>query len=261
MAARAGWKPESPTAKAVWSAGFTYDPAQDIIVSRMDAPQRHLGYCWAYDVAAPTVAMVIDAEPVYFTYDGKQWMIELWKGQYGLETGCEIGVYNRAQRRLVPGNRGWFACVNDRDRLEMEFTLHRNGKALFTRPAERHWWLTGFRWGVFSEPEDLKMAASITLKDRAMCRAFRGALSTLGYRGVSVDNNTVKFNFAKPRTRQPVTRYGSPLPQKSNRELVRTYSAAKVAAGLTDNDPNTMTGEPFREILKKLTKWLGLWRT
>ena len=39
------------------------------------------------------MGMIIDCEPVRFYYGGKKWLIELWKGQYGMTTGCEIGVY------------------------------------------------------------------------------------------------------------------------------------------------------------------------
>ena len=38
--------------------------------------------------------MIMDCEPVEFSYGGKRWLIELWKGQYGITTGGEIGIYN-----------------------------------------------------------------------------------------------------------------------------------------------------------------------
>ena len=38
--------------------------------------------------------MIIDAYPVYFDYQDKTWMIEFWRGQYGINTGAEIGVYH-----------------------------------------------------------------------------------------------------------------------------------------------------------------------
>ena len=79
----------------MYAAGFMYDPDQDIIYSRMDAFQRRLGYAFGYDAAALGMSMNLDCEPIFFDYDGKHWMIELWKGQYGLEVGCEIGVYTR----------------------------------------------------------------------------------------------------------------------------------------------------------------------
>ena len=63
--------------------------------------QRYFGYAYAYDAAALAMNAIIDCEPIFFDYAGKTWMIELWKGQYGLETGCEIGVYNRDHRLLI----------------------------------------------------------------------------------------------------------------------------------------------------------------
>jgi hypothetical protein len=254
------WTPTSSLAKLVWAVGFSYDPGQDIIFSRMDAWQRSLGYCWAYDMAAPTLGMIIDAEPLYFTYKGKQWMIELWKGQYGLESGGEIGVYNRTEHFWLPSNSGLFACADDADRLLMSFTLHRNGQTLLTRGPERHWWLTGFRWGVFSEPEGITMTASITLRDKEMCNAFRGALTTCGYSGISVDKTTVKFTFAKPFTGQPVARgLARGRVQPSNQSLVAAYDAAKRDAGLTSNDPNIITEEAFPAVYEKIKEWLTSW--
>ena len=97
------WTPESSLAKAVDLAGFRYDPDQDIIYSKFDAWQRATGFCHMYDEAAPaTISAVIDCEPIRFLSGGKQWMIELWKGQYGIETGAEIGVYNLAPPKPIP---------------------------------------------------------------------------------------------------------------------------------------------------------------
>ena len=43
---------------------------------------------------APRFQMVTQFEPIYFDYDGKTWLIEFWKGQYGINTGAEIGIYH-----------------------------------------------------------------------------------------------------------------------------------------------------------------------
>ena len=145
------WTPTSVLAQAVYAAGFLYDPDQDIIYSRMDALQRNFGYAFGYDAAALAMNAVIDCEPIFFDHDGKHWMIELWKGQYGLETGCEIGVYTRpigstgAGYALldatvgvrpgdgVPSHNLFYDCASDADRLELSATLRRNGTVLFTR--------------------------------------------------------------------------------------------------------------------------------
>ena len=89
------WTPHSAVAQAVSLAGFSYDPGQDIMYSRHDALQRRLGYAYGYDATALGISADIDCEPIFFDHGGKHWMIELWKGQYGLMSGCEIGVYTR----------------------------------------------------------------------------------------------------------------------------------------------------------------------
>lgn len=91
------WRPRKGLSQIVYNAGFNYldGMEKDIIYSRYHAGQRDLGYCYAYDEAIVAIDSILDCEPVYFIYDGKEWMIELWKGQYGIETGGEIGVYYR----------------------------------------------------------------------------------------------------------------------------------------------------------------------
>ena len=77
-------------------AGFAYDLKNDLFYSVMDCWQREMGYCRLYDEGSADFNMVMHCEPVCFTYNGKRWMIELWKGQYGITTGAEIGIYNTA---------------------------------------------------------------------------------------------------------------------------------------------------------------------
>src|SRR5690554_5362892 len=74
--------------------GFAYDPYKDLFYSNLDAWQRDKGYCRLYDEAAAPLSMIMDCEPIYFEYDNKRWLIQFWKGQYGMTTKVEIGVYN-----------------------------------------------------------------------------------------------------------------------------------------------------------------------
>jgi hypothetical protein len=219
------WQPKSALAHAVDTAGFWYDPVQDILFSKMNAWQSKTGFCSMYDETSPAViSAIIDCEPVRFKYNHKEWMIELWKGQYGLETGAEIGVYNLGTPKPVPLPKleqlakhlperfanpfiakaraadkaaqaaadktatvvrsDWLACAEIDDRLTMSFTLYKNGQPLFHRGPEQHWWLTGFKWGMVSETTDLKAKVEIECKDAAMRDAFVEALTRLGYRDV-----------------------------------------------------------------------------
>ena len=47
------------------------------------------------------VGMVFETLPVYFDYAGKTWLIQIWKGQYGICTGCEDDPLLRQQQRSI----------------------------------------------------------------------------------------------------------------------------------------------------------------
>ncbi|WP_322755271.1 DUF4474 domain-containing protein [Frankia sp. Cas3] len=250
------WTPRSLLAQAVVAAGFWYDPRQDIIFSRMDPLQRQFGYAYGYDAAALAMNSVIDCEPIFFDYAGKTWMIELWKGQYGLETGCEIGVYNRPigsssplyslldatvgkrPNDPTPRHNQFFDCARDSELLRMSSTLYRNGTALFSRGPERHWWLTGFKWGVLSDPAELAMDVFIECFDATMTSALTAALARMGYQNVTTNDNEVSFRFDAPKTPQPrdLVPAAVSVVRSENQAIVTAYQSL----GLTSNDPNAV---------------------
>jgi Domain of unknown function (DUF4474) len=254
------WSPSSRLANAVVTAGFSYDPQQDFIFSRMDALQRQFGYAYGYDDSIFLINAVIDCEPIFFEFAGKTWMIELWKGQYGVMTGCEIGVYNRSPNNSPPyalldrflGKREhdpnpshnlFFDCASDSELLKMSFTLKRRGQKLFSRGPEKHWWLTGFKWGELSDPDDLSMDIGIWFANWEMSSAFRNALVDLKYGYNLIGGSSVAFMFDWPKTFQP---RGDPARKaelaavnSSNRGLVSRYNKL----GLGSNDPNLITGD------------------
>ena len=241
------WEPTSELGLAVYTAGFSYLPDQDIICSTINNAQRLGGYCKAYDEAAIVINSVIDCEPIYFWYDGCEWLIELWKGQYGIETGCEIGVYYRKEpkplsiaERTMMGKL--YSCVPDDRMLEMEFELCKDGDPLFSRGWERHWWLTGFHWGILSEPEQLTMAVGICFPTREMQQAFiHQGLEEVGYSYNETDACSVKFCFDKPKTKQSDLREMlRDNAQRTNRDLTYAYNNLCKKYGITVNDPNVI---------------------
>lgn len=185
--------------------GFSYLPEQDIVTTTLDAWQREFGYCAFFDETAVHFNMVFDCEPVYFDYDGRTWLIELWKGQYGLNTGGEVGIY-RADTLLNPGERksAHFQSVPDSELLPISMELYRNGKKEFGL-MRTHWWLTGFCVGKYSEPEELTMRVSITFPNEEMLRCFYEGLKNAGYGecDVCVGCRTIFFAVNTPHVRQP----------------------------------------------------------
>lgn len=163
--------------------GYCYVPAQDVFSTLVDAPQRTFGYTALYDSYAAYFGMVFDCLPVYFDYGGKTWLIEIWKGQYGINMGCEVGVY-RADSLVASINRktALFQSVGDLEMLPMSVRLYRNGKEC-AHLRRRHWWLTIFKMGCYSKPQDLSVKVNITFPDLEMLSAFADSLGE--YKNVS----------------------------------------------------------------------------
>lgn len=212
--------------------GFAYDGRQDIFYSRTDSWQRRFGYGRIYDEAAALMNMIIDCEPIYFDYDERKWLIQFWKGQYGITTGGEAGVYYLPKGTLVQDvleRELIYRCVEDEDTLRIQTILWKNGKQLYHRRGY-HWWLTGFVLGEYSRPKELEMDIEITLKDLVMRDAFLSGLYRAGYEKgeISFHENTVWIHFTKPHTRQPISRarWFSYFKQRENKRNCRLYRQA-----------------------------------
>lgn len=178
--------------------GYSYILSQDIFTSRVDAWQREFGYCKLYDDAATHFHMIFDCLPVYFNYQGRTWLLEFWKGQYGISTGCEIGMYY-ADHILHENelDNVLFQAVDDSDMLQFSFKLSGNNEHIASL-NQTHWWLTAFRPGYFSEPSDLFLHASIAFPSCEMLNAFLDGLHTAGWapENVCCCCNTVTLSFA-----------------------------------------------------------------
>lgn len=177
--------------------GYNYIPSQDIFSTRIDAWQRDMGYCHLYDIAAPRLNMVFDYLPIYFNYQGRTWLLELWKGQYGINTGGEIGLYYADH--ILDKNEyktTLFQCVTDADMIPLYFTLFRNETPCATL-SHVHWWLTAFCLGLFSNPSELAMQASVTFPNNEMTGAFINGLSEAGFLLDEIKryHNTVSFSM------------------------------------------------------------------
>lgn len=211
--------------------GIAYLQEKDIFYSIMNGWQRSFGYCQLYDEMAVTISLVIDCEPIHFEYGGKKWMIEFWKGQYGMATGSEIGVYTTTGPDLnIPDffNGTFYQSAKDEDFLQMSMTLRKNNEELYT-VSGLHWWLTAFKLAEFSHPSELVADIKITLKDSEMRDAFVNELLAVGYtpEELTIIDNTVSLTFDKPHSTQPFTRIPLTeyLMQKNNEQNCNAFKA------------------------------------
>ncbi len=207
--------------------GYAYHCCCGYFSSTVDAWQKAAGYTWLYDYMAPRFQMVFDALPVYFNYCGKTWLIEFWKGQYGINTGAEIGIYH-ADRLLTESEyrTALFHAAKEDEMLPCSMELYEeNGD--FVSLSERHWWLTAFLPGVFSRPSGLCLKASICFPDAEMLEAFHEGLCRAGYPAelVTVQNCCVTFAFHRPLPEHygPFTRFHRWLSQCLNHMYCRLF--------------------------------------
>ena len=210
------------------SAGFSYELQGDYFYSLMYCWQREVGYCRLYDDGAPLFNMIIDCEPITFEYDQRRWLIELWKGQYGITTGAEIGIYctdkEDIQDKRFTGT--FYENISDEERIQMSFVLKKK-KNVILRRGDLHWWLTGFVLGEFSNPKDLTMEAQLTFPNEEMRDCFIGGLKRVGYQSneYSMQGMTVSILYKKPYSPQPISRNAAQMKvvQKINKNNCKLY--------------------------------------
>ena len=160
--------------------GFAYLPSEDIFTSRLDAWQRDKGYEAKYDTMAVGAGMVIDAFPVYFNYEGRTWLVEFWKGQYGINTGGEVGIYHA--KGVIPPHAyhtAHFEAVSDAELPRICSCLD-TAEETFYEICARHWWLTGFRMGVYTKSSRLRLATTLIFPEQEMALAFWEGLRKTG---------------------------------------------------------------------------------
>lgn len=217
--------------------GFAYRLKGDYFYSLMYCWQREVGYCRLYDEGAPLFHMIIDCEPITFSYGGKRWLIELWKGQYGITTGAEIGIYNTTREDINTDKftGTFYECVSDEERMPLSISLKKRGRTILQR-SDLHWWLTGFILGEFSKPKSLTMVAAIEFPEIGMADAFVHAIRKLGYsrREFQANGTTVELKFTKPHSKQSINKFQMRYVQKVNKNNCRLFNM------ITKNYPDTL---------------------
>lgn len=162
-----------PRDKGLLLLGFDYDMNQNLWYSALDPWQRAFGYNLAFDVIAPATSIYFKTRTIFFDYDGLVWMLKLWKGQYGVTSGAEVGLYHRK-----PDVKYFYQCASKENFLLMDLEVLRFGRTYFKREAQKHWWQTGFIVGGLITLNSLELKSNITFKDKKMRDSFVKAFST-----------------------------------------------------------------------------------
>lgn len=168
---------------------YSYDAAGNYFYTDDDPWQRNFGFNRLYDIGAVFTFMFLDTIHVYYSYGDYDWMVQLWKGQYGLLfVGSEIGLYYKEPSKST----AHYNCAEENMEIMMQMTLYRDGYGeLFTRPYKSHWWITAFVPGKlvkFDDRSELTMVAKLTFKTEEECILFCNSLKSIK----DVDGNQFK---------------------------------------------------------------------
>ena len=188
--------------------GYRYSDDGYYYCDDKDCWQKGVGYNEVYDKWAPVAAMYIDQIRVRFQYEGKNWMIQLWKGQYGyVLIGAEIGIYTCDLDKYSGGigDINHFECADKSDWLKMQLDCYysQGGKGpynkIFTRPYDTYWWATGFVRGQLQKytipRTELKTKNRITFKSEDMANIFVQGLKVCGFQRAGDLKNLVDDSY------------------------------------------------------------------
>ena len=159
-----------------------------------DCWQKGTGYNEFYDKWAPITSSMIDQFRVRFPYDGKNWMIQMWKGQYDFNRiGAEIGIFTCDLDKYNggTGDLNRFQLADKEDWLKMQLDCYYSEGAqgpynkVFTRPYDTYWWINGFIKGRLTEYKmpgmEIKTESRITFKSEEQANLFVQGLEQSGF--------------------------------------------------------------------------------
>jgi len=180
--------------RGVFGIGFDYDAMQYMVRSSAQSWLKALGYNKFYDAAAPMLGIMIDTLRFPFSYDGQDWMVQMWKGNYFTAFhGAEIGLYQKPPERRA-GHYNSSALD-----LPLSLKVYNGGNLLFSTGEHDSWWMAGFQYGnprknIF--PADrLRVEGSIRFPEKGMLDAFYAAFNVLKPVGVTGEVDGLLFNF------------------------------------------------------------------
>lgn len=203
---------------------FEYNKGKNIFYSTKYAWKKNFGYTRLYDVMSPFHKMILDTENIKFYYNNKNWLITFQKGQYGIVTGAEIGIYCTNEQKIT--NQTIYLPCDDLEMPHMYITLYKKDKIITTINA-KHWWLAIFKLGIYSIPEELSMDIVINFPTHGMLESFIQSFKELGYQKENylTFDNTFYFKYIKPKTKQVWTRNCliENINQYLNQKNIETY--------------------------------------
>jgi len=163
-----------PHDKGMMNIGFNCNAYEAVVYAPMYCWMRNFGFCIEYDMLCYTLPIYCyNTRRFKFEYDNRDWMIQIWKGNYLITNGGEVGIYNREKGKFG----SYYDVVDDEEMLPMSLQIRHDEEVLVDMPEQPHWWVNGFKLGhrLYS-PHTLQMTFTIEMPDEEMLKAFTEAI-------------------------------------------------------------------------------------
>ena len=153
--------------KGILALGYECSVYDLLIYTTVDCWMHKFGFCALYDTfcyATPFFNYI--TRRFKFEYDSKEWMVQVWKGNYFITNGAEVGIYSRPL-----GSAGTFYNCYD-GVMNMSLALSADGETVFERECPQ-WWISGFKLSrKLYSPLSMTVDFSIELLSTDMAKAF-----------------------------------------------------------------------------------------
>ncbi len=155
----------------VMGTGFNFSITEMMVYATSEAWMRDFGFCVFYDIAANSMPLLwnYNTRRFKFDYDGLEWMVQIWKGNYLIANGAEVGLYNRTADKFGT----FYNCAEDDRMIPMSMQLYAGDKLIVNQEEQLHWWINGFRInGVHYPVSSLTLFFTLEMPDEEMLNAF-----------------------------------------------------------------------------------------
>ena len=174
--------------KGLLGLGFECSVYDLFIYATVNCWMHDFGFCFFYDWFCYTTPFFnYRTRRFKFDYDGKEWMVQVWKGNYVITNGSEVGVYCRDREKFGT----YYDCYDGLMNMSLKLEY---GDTLIYETSAEHWWLNGFKIGdTLYSPSAMTMSFSVELLDEEMANALADAINSHYMHDVSctVDGKTV----------------------------------------------------------------------
>jgi len=158
--------------RGIIGIGYDYDIKNQTLLTSPKSWHTDMGFNPFFDMGAWLLGFYLNTERVRFQYNGRDYMLQLWKGLYWGLNGCEIGLYEKE-----PGNSVFYDTSETM--LEISMQVYQGGELYLDYGPAPTWWAGGFRHAkpIFEQltAPNLRMAGTIRFEEKGMLDAFLAA--------------------------------------------------------------------------------------